>query len=52
MSARIDKNNSREDAKAQRKDYHVCVFLHAFASSRELFLLLLTEEKGSEADNQ
>ena len=43
MSARTDKNNfSREDAKAQRNDYHVSVFLRAFASSREL--LLLTEQ--------
>jgi hypothetical protein len=34
-----NRNNSREDAKAQRNDYHVSVFLRAFASSREKLFL-------------
>jgi len=33
-----NKKTSREDAKAQRNDYHVSVFLRAFASSREKIL--------------
>lgn len=36
-------NNSRRGAKTQRKNYYVCVFPRAFASSREkLFLSILT----------
>ena len=34
-----NKSNSREDAKAQRNDYHVSVFLRVFASSREQLFL-------------
>jgi hypothetical protein len=53
MSVRTDKNKfSRKDAKALRNDYHVSVFLRAFASLREVFLLLLTKEKRSLADSQ
>ena len=34
-----NKSKSREDAKAQRNDYHVSVFLRVFASSRENIFL-------------
>jgi hypothetical protein len=34
-----NKNNSRKDAKVQRNDYHIIVFLRAFASSPEKLFL-------------
>ncbi len=40
FSVSNNKNNSRKDAKAQRNDYHVSVFLRAFASLREKFIFI------------
>ena len=37
---RNNKNNPRRDTKTQRKDYYVCVFLRAFAPSREKYFYL------------
>jgi hypothetical protein len=48
FSSVSNKNNSRKDAKVQRNDYHIIVFLRAFASSPEkLFLSVRALMAGS-----